>query len=168
LLVLALGVCVGGDCGGAALPAGLSATDIGCATKVAPDGFGFELIVPCGFEPNNDFTPLGWELYVGAFLKDPINGPGIVVMVGPPNIQGTGFDEEFDNPTYEGMFTSNFGVEFETMENVIEAQSMRLFLGRTTLPTGDLLFVGVNGSISDAPINKPMAHSLYGSVKFTQ
>lgn len=169
LLVLALGVCVGGDCGGAALPAGLSATDVGCATKVAPDGLGFELIVPCAYKPNNDrYTPLGYELFVQAFFKEPQDGTNLIVLVGPPGITGSGVNEEFNEMTYEGTFTSSFGVELEIVENVNQSANMRQFLAAVELPSGNILMMVVTGFSWDAAMNKNTAELLYRSVKFTQ
>jgi len=125
LLLIVLGVSAGSDCQGN-LPAELSVVDVGCGTKVAPPGFAFELVVSCAFKPNNDFlTPTGSELYIQAFVKEPMDGTNLLVGVLPPGVGGSGLNEEFNDFTATGIFTSAFGVELETFENVREAQNIR-------------------------------------------
>lgn len=168
LLLIVLGVSAGSDCQGN-LPAGLSVVDVGCGTKVAPPGFGVELIVPCRFQPNNEFsTPAGFELFTQAFITESRDGTNILVWVAPPGVGGSGLSEEFNDFTATGTFTSAFGVELLTFENVNETQNIRQFLAGVDLPDGNALLIAVTGFTWDAAENQNSASTVFRSVKMTQ
>ena len=77
-------------------------------------------------------------------------------------------NEEFNDFTATGPFTSSFGVVLDTAENVVQSESIRQFIAAVELPDGNILAIVVTGFIRDAAFNSNTAEQIYRSVKFTQ
>lgn len=143
---------------------GIGLEAIGCATRVRPPERGFQLVVPCGFDPDNSFlTPIGNEIYLQAFVNySPVSN--ILVAVVPPGSGGSALDEEFNSFESTGTFTSSFGIVMETAENVT-ATGYRQFFAAIELLDGNVLIIGATGLISDAAQTANSAQLMYRSVQ---